>query len=355
MSDEQTPGATPDQEPTLPPKPKGKGPLIAAIAVVAALVILAIVFLPRLFGNDDTAGPETSPAATDDDTPAATEGATEEPTEGATEEGTGGAGETVTVTLGTTDASQGHWPVLQALLAEEGIELELVSFSEYTQPNPALAQGQIDLNAFQHFQYLANHLNANPDDDLVVIAPTLIVPLPLYSNHATLEDIPDGGEIAIPNDTTNQARALFVLQDAGLITLNEDHPSVPTPADVDTANSRVTVQAVEASQTARLVNELDGAIVNNNFALDAGFDPESYLFASPIDSESAEPYINIIVARGAEADRPEYQRVAELYHDPSVTDIVVEESGNSAIIVDGLSQEELADILERVREDLASS
>lgn len=278
MSDQQTPGGTPEPEPTLPPKKKGKGPLIAAIAVVAALVVLAAVFLPRLFGgNDDTAGPETTPAPGD-----ATDDATDEPTgdatEGATEE-TGGAGEAVTVTLGTTDVSQGHWPVLQALLAEEGIELELVGFSEYTQPNPALAQEQIDLNAFQHIQYLANHLNANPDDDLVPIAATLIVPLPLYSTHESLDDIPDGGEIAIPNDTTNQARALFVLQDAGLITLNEDHPSVPTPEDVDTANSRVTVQAVEASQTARLVGELDGAIVNNNFALDAGFDPESYLFA----------------------------------------------------------------------------
>ena len=227
--------------------------------------------------------------------------------------------------------SQPHWEILKDLAAKENIDLEIVGFSEYTQPNPALTEGEIDLNAFQHILYLADH-NNNTGDDLQPIGSTLIVPLPLYSDkHEDVSEFTKGEQVAIPNDATNQARALFVLESAGLITFTGE-PKVPTPDDVDTAASTVVVRPVEASQTAGLIGDPDiaGVVVNNNFASDAGFDLDGYVYADDPSSAGAQPYINVIAARPEDVDNPVYQRIVELYHDPSVTKSVVESSGGTA-------------------------
>lgn len=241
-------------------------------------------------------------------------------------------GETTVVKLGTTDASQGHWKVLQELLLEEGIELEIVPFDGYETPNPALADGSIDLNAFQHIDYLSNH-NVATGDDLRVVGPTLIVPLPIYSNtYEDVADIPEGARVSIPNDATNQARALKVLAAADLLELDEA-ATAPTPADI--TSSKVEVEPVDASQTAPSLNDpqIAAAVVNNNFATDAGIIDQAIFWVDPTEADSW-PYVNIIASRPGDEDKPEYQKVWELYHDPSVTDIVVEESGGTAIIVD---------------------
>lgn len=258
------------------------------------------------------------------------------------------------VRIGTTDIAQPHWEILKDLAAEEGIEIELVGFSEYPQPNPALAQGETELNSFQHLLYLAEH-NNNTGDDLQPIGSTLIVPLPLYSNQYTsVEEFQVGDEVAIPNDTTNQARALFVLEEAGLITFTGD-PAFPTPEDVDTAASTVTVIPVEASQTATLIDQLAGVVVNNNFATDAGFDLEGYVFADDPASPGAQPYINVFVSRAEDVDNPTYQRIVELYHDPAVLAAVVEASGGTAVIVEGYDGPQLRDVLARIQEDLLAA
>lgn len=250
------------------------------------------------------------------------------------------------VRLGTTDAAQPHWEILTELAADEGITLELVEFSEYTLPNPSLADGELDLNAFQHILYLADH-NNNTGDDLQPIGSTLIVPLPLYSEkYTSVDEFQQGDQVAIPNDATNQARALFVLESAGLISFTGD-PKVPTPDDVDTARSTVTVRPVEASQTAGLIRDPDvgGVVVNNNFANDAGFDLQGYVYADDPSSEGAKPYINVIVARPGDVNNATYQKVVDLYHDPKVLESVVESSGGTAVIVEGYDAADLQQIL----------
>ena len=285
--------------PTLPSKPRRRGGLYAAIAIVAVAVVVAgALLIPRLFGSSDT------PAAD---------------------------GERTTVRLGTTDAAQGHWPVLKEIQAEEGIDLEVVAFDSYETPNPALADGSIDLNAFQHIDYLSDH-NVATGDGLAVVGPTLIVPLPIYSEqYSDVADIPEGGRVAIPQDATNQARALKVLQSAGLLTLND--ATTPTPADIVT--TRVKVEPVDASLTAPALQDpsIAAAIVNNNFATDAGIIDKAIFSVDPSDANSW-PYINIIASRAGEEDDPVYQKVWEAYHDPRVTDIVVSESSGTARIVE---------------------
>ena len=240
---------------------------------------------------------------------------------------------TVTVKIGTTEASSPYWPVLKQAAAKEGIDIQTVNFRDYTQANPALAGGQIDLNLFQHLQFLANY-DVQAKQDLVPIGSTLVVPLPLYSKkHASVQDIPQGGTIAIPNDATNQARALLVLQKAGLLKLKNGGSTLATPADIEASASKVTVIPVDAAQTAPALSSADGAIVNNNFALTAGIDPKSAIFQDDPKSKTAEPYINAFVARAKDKDNATYKKIAELYHTKAVTDAVLAESKNTAVIV----------------------
>lgn len=314
MSENSTPSIPQNAAPVLPEGPKrSKVPYIAGGLVVAAALAAGGW---ALLGNDDSD----------------------------------------VIRIGTTEASQPHWQILKDKAAEEGIEVEIVNFSEYTLPNPALAEGEIDLNSFQHLLYLADH-NLNTGDDLRPIGSTLIVPLPLYSEkYDSLDQFVEGDQVAIPNDATNQARALFVLEGAGLITFTGD-PASPTPDDVDEDASTVVVRPVEASQTAGLIHDADvaGVIVNNNFATDAGFDLDGYLYADDPESEGAQPYINIFAARPDEADNETYQKIVEIYHDPEVLDSVVESSGGTAVIVEGYDADRLQGVLDQTEDTLQAA
>jgi D-methionine transport system substrate-binding protein len=310
-----------EQPPVLPEKPKSNRLpiLIAAGAIVAVGVAAAIVVPPLLSGDD-----EAAPAA--------------------------GGEELRTIEVGTTDASEPQWEVLAELAAEEGIDLELVNFSEYPLPNPALASGETDLNQFQHLDYLSNHIIAT-GDDLVPIGSTVIVPLPIYSNEwDSIDDIPEGGEIAVPNDPSNLGRALGVLEAAGLVTLTSEPGEIPGIDAIDAANSSVTVTPVDASQTAAALQSVDAAIVNNNFALDAGLDPADALFSVDPEDAASAPYINVWVARGEDATDEDFLTLARLWHDPAVVAAVQEASGGTAVIVD-LTPAELQERLDQIIAD----
>ncbi|MFP3465747.1 MetQ/NlpA family ABC transporter substrate-binding protein [Leifsonia sp. SIMBA_070] len=261
---------------------------------------------------------------------------------------------TVTVKIGTTEASSPYWGVLKKAAAKEGIDIQTVNFRDYTQANPALADGQLDLNLFQHLQFLANY-DVQAKQDLVPVGSTLVVPLPLYSTkHKSLQDIPQGGTIAIPNDATNQARALLVLQKAGLLKLKNGGNTLATPADIDASASTVTVIPVAAEQTAPALGSADGAIINNNFALTAGIDPKSALFQDDPKSKTAEPYINAFVARAKDKDNATYQKIVKLYHSKAVTDSVLAESKNTAVIVDR-SGSDLTGILDGLKKTIRAA
>ncbi|MET0188506.1 MAG: MetQ/NlpA family ABC transporter substrate-binding protein [Pseudonocardia sediminis] len=235
---------------------------------------------------------------------------------GSTPSGGDGAGQTVTI--GVADASENYWNVYKSKAAAAGITVELVNFTDYNQPNPALSQGQLQLNQFQHMQYLANY-NVKNDDTLVPIGATAVYPLPLYSTrHASLEQFPQGAKIAIPNDPVNQARSLLVLQAAKLLTLRGGGTPLSTPNEIDPATSKVTILPVDAAQTAANINGVDGAIVNNNYATSAKLGSDKVVYAEDPNSDEAKPYINTFVSRAADKDNPTYRKLAEIYHDPEV-------------------------------------
>ena len=152
---------------------------------------------------------------------------------GSGEPAASGDGSDEIVRIGVVGAGDPYWETYKEAAAAEGIEIELVDFSEYTQPNPALSAGELDLNQFQHVIYLATY-NVASDDDLQPIGATAIYPLGLYSTqYDSVEDIPEGATVAVPNDESNQARGLLVLQSAGLIELADGGSIFSTVADVE--------------------------------------------------------------------------------------------------------------------------
>jgi D-methionine transport system substrate-binding protein len=263
----------------------------------------------------------------------------------------------VTVRVGVTDKAQEYWTTFTDLAAEEGIDVELVNFTDYTQPNPILSSGDLELNQFQHLLYLANY-NVASDDDLEPIGSTAIYQLGLYTTkgYASPDDIPEGAEIAIPNDVVNQARALLVLQSAGLITLTDGGNAFSTPAEIDEAASRVKVVPVDANQTSVQLQSLDAAVINNNFATDAGIDPTTAIYSDLEDTDTARPYLNIWVARAEDKDNPVYAQLIEIYHSKEVTDQLLEENGGTAVVEDVPADElqsDLADLEDLDRESAA--
>ncbi|WP_298593416.1 MetQ/NlpA family ABC transporter substrate-binding protein, partial [uncultured Rothia sp.] len=152
------------------------------------------------------------------------------------------------VTIGVVGSEQFN-KTLQEEAKKQGIEIEYKEFSAYTEPNPALVAGDIDMNRFQHIAYLSNY-NVSANQDLQIVGPTVIYPMALFSKkHSSLSDIPQGGEIVIPNDTVNEARALKLLKANGLITFKNADVDAPTIDDVDTSASKVKVTPVDATQT----------------------------------------------------------------------------------------------------------
>ncbi|AWB81325.1 methionine ABC transporter substrate-binding protein [Corynebacterium yudongzhengii] len=264
-------------------------------------------------------------------------------------DGGGEPGEGGPIRIGSTDTNMREWDVFADLAEEEGIDIEIVDFSDYNTPNDALAQDQIDVNKFQHLQFLSEY-NVGSNADLTPISATEIYPLALFwQGHDSLDGI-EGEEIAIPNDSTNQGRAINVLVQAGLVTLREDGLINPTPADIDEEASDVTVTPVDAAQTAAVYQEGNPAVINNSFLERAGIDPKEAIFQDDPSNEEAEPYINVWVTTPDNADNEEIHRLAELWKDPAVEEAVLESSGGTAVPVDR-SQEELQEILDRLESE----
>lgn len=240
------------------------------------------------------------------------------------------------VTIGVVGASGDQWPVFTDLAEQAGIHVKLVDFTDYQQPNPATASGELDLNQFQHLLFLAQY-NLDSDDDLVPIGSTAIYPLGLYSTqYDDVADIPAGAQIAVPNDGTNQARALGVLASAGLITLKDGTQTLSAgPEDIDTAASTVTVVPVAADQTARQLQDpsVAGAIVNNDYVADTGLDPTDAIAQDDPSSESARPFINIWVTTADQADNPVYAQLVQIAQSSEVEDALVANSGGTGVLV----------------------
>ncbi|WP_229054879.1 MetQ/NlpA family ABC transporter substrate-binding protein [Aeromicrobium sp. Leaf350] len=238
------------------------------------------------------------------------------------------------IKIGVVGASDPYWKTFEEAAADDGIEVEIVDFSDYTQLNAALSNGELDLNQFQHLVFLADY-NVSNDDNLTPIGATAIYPLALYSKQYTsAEDIPDGSRVIVPDDTSNQARGLKILQDAGLIELTDGGTIFSGISDVDTANSRVEVITAGADFTASSLDDVAAAIVNNDFVEDAGLDFDAALATDDPSDPVAAPYVNVFVARDEDKDNEDYLKLVEIYQDTkAVTDGVLEVSGGTAVLL----------------------
>lgn len=257
------------------------------------------------------------------------------------------------VKIGVADAAEPYWQVYKQKAEDAGIEVELINFSDYNQPNPALTQQQLDLNEFQHLQFLAAY-NVDAGEDLTPIGATAIYPLPLYSTkHGEVEQIPAGGKVAIPNDPTNQARALLTLQAAKLITLKDGGSSLSTPADIQ-PDSKVEVVPVDASQTASNLASVDAAIVNNNYATAAKLGEDKIIYTDDPNAPEFKPYINVFAARAEDKDNQTFQKLADLYHDPEVIAAVKKDLGAGGTFKKN-SDEDLQKTLTEIEEELRAA
>lgn len=255
-----------------------------------------------------------------------------------------------TITVGTTDDAKQAWVAFEQEAKDAGYDIDIKSFSDYNTPNQALNQGELDTNNFQHLKFLAEYNHGN-GTNLVPIVATEIVPLALFwKGHDSLDGI-EGEEVAIPNDSTNQGRAINVLVQAGLITLKKDGLITPTPLDIDEKKSKVKVVPVDAAQTPSAHGEGTPAIINNSFLERAGIDPATAVFQDDPNSEEAEPYINVFAVREEDADNEDIKKLAELWHSDAVQKGVNEDSAGTSVEVER-TPEELQEILDKLEADL---
>ena len=229
------------------------------------------------------------------------------------------------IKLGVVGENNEVWEQVIKNVSKDGIDVELVKFSDYSQVNQALVDGEIDLNSFQHYAYLEKE-KEDKGFELSVIGETLIAPLGVYSN--TLSDIKDikvGGKIAIPNDATNEGRALKLLESAGLIKVNEDAGYTPTLSDITENTKNIEFVEVEAGQTARLLPDVDASVINGGHAIDAGLNcKEDAIYTETVEEGSDNPYINVIVANTADKDNETYKKLVDEYRTEEIANLIDE-------------------------------
>lgn len=226
------------------------------------------------------------------------------------------------VTVGVVGDYVSQWDTVNELLAAEKIRVKLIKYSDYATPNRALADGEIDLNAFQHKAYLANDIERN-GYKIVSIGDTLITPLRIYHNKdkiQALSDIKDGDVIAIPSDLTNGGRAIKLLEAAGLIKVDPSKGYVPTKLDITEYKVKIKIREAESGILARLLPDVTAAVINGGNAYTAGLDS----LADSIYVENLDPktnpqvsqLVNVIAAREVDKDNPVYLKVVQAYQSP---------------------------------------
>lgn len=238
--------------------------------------------------------------------------------------------EPVKVTLGVVGEVNEPWDyVIEELKEKENIEVELVKFTDYTTPNNALAEGEIDLSSFQTEIFMDNY-NRDHGTELTTIGYTVMAPLGLYSDKIKdISELKDGDTIAIPNDVSNEGRALILLQTAGLIKLDPEAGLVPTTEDVVENRLNLQFQTLESNQTARALQDVTASVINSGMAVDAGFIPsEDAIFLEPV-TEDSKPYYNVIAALAEDVDNEVFQTIVAYYQSEGTAKVIEESSKGS--------------------------
>lgn len=206
--------------------------------------------------------------------------------------------------------------VVKKVAARDGLDLELVAFSDYVMPNEALEAGEIDANAFQHLPYLENQIETR-GYRIVAIGKTIVTPMGAYSRKVkSLDELASGAKVGIPNDPTNGGRALLLFQKKGLIGLKDGVGLTPTVLDIVENLTDLNFVELDAAQLARALDDVDAAVINTNYALEAGLDPIKDAIA--IEDRENNPYANVIAVREADKDKPAFKKLVKAYQSPEV-------------------------------------
>lgn len=250
-------------------------------------------------------------------------------------ESASGDSKTVKVKIGVTGTDGEVWPLVKEKAEKEGIEIELVEFADYTLPNQALANKEIDINSFQHIAFLSQFTKEN-NADLVPIGATMIAPMGIYSEKIKdVSELKKGDKIAIPDDPSNQARALKLLETAGLIKLSDDFGLFGDPTKIVENPKDLEIYPVVAQQTPRVLPDVAASVINNGVAGQAGFDPvKDPIYLEDANNESVLPYVNVFAARAEDADNETFQRIVEIYHEEDVIKAVEADTNGGSIVVD---------------------
>lgn len=218
-----------------------------------------------------------------------------------------------------------HADVVHAVADEakkQGLNVEVVEFSDYITPDKALAEGDLDLNSYQHAPFLANFAKQN-NVQLVPIGNTILMRMGIYSNKIhDIKAVPDGSVVAIPNDPTNGGRGLVLLEKAGLIKLKEDVGFKATAADVAENPKHLKFKELEAAQLPRSLDDVDLAVITMNYVMSSGMDVKKQgLFWEKDDEPLA---VMVLAAREKDKDNPTYKKIADLFHSNAVKKFIEE-------------------------------
>lgn len=272
------------------------------------VVTAAVLAAASIAGCSGNKAAETTAA----ETTAAASSAAETTAEITAEETTASSGELQKIVVGASPAP--HAEILKAandVLKEKGYELEIKEYVDYIQPNLALESGDLDANYFQHLPYLES-FNKENGTNLVSAGAIHYEPFGVYAGKTTsLDELQDGATIAVPNDTTNEARALLLLEAQGLIKLKEDAGLTATKNDIVENPKNLQLYEVEAAQLPRVIGDVDVAVINGNYAIEAGYKVSDALAVEASDSLAATTYGNVVAVRAGEENDPAIQALIE--------------------------------------------
>lgn len=217
---------------------------------------------------------------------------------------------------------------VKEVAAKDGLELELKVFTDYVLPNTSLAEGDLDVNSYQHEPFL-DQFNEDHNTDLVPVGKTILNPMAVYSDEfGSIEDLPNGSKIGLPNDPTNGSRALFILEEAGLIKLIDEKRETASIYDLEENPKEFEFIELDAAQIPKQLSELDAAAINTNFALEAGLNPKE---DSILLESTNSPYVNYIVVRAENENDPVLEKLRNAYQSEEVKKFIEDEFKGSVI------------------------
>ena len=235
------------------------------------------------------------------------------------------------VVLNVAASSTPHAEIMEQVvdvLAEQGIDLQIHEYGDYVVPNTAVEEGEEDANYFQHIPYLES-FNEKEGTHLVSVGGIHIEPMGVYAGKtASLEELPDGAEIAVPNDPTNEGRALLLLEAQGLIKLADSSNLEATPNDIVENPKNLTFKELEAAMIPNAVDEVDLSIINVNYALEAGFNPTEDALAI---EDANSPYVNIVAVKEGNENNPAVLALVEALQSDTVRDFINETYGGAVV------------------------